>query len=221
MSVVGVGTDLVDLDRFRLAAERTPGILTRYFTEAEQIYADRRQADLARRRAGEALMTAANGKISTYDPWVFCTIARVHSSEGDLTSALAAVDATVVALRNNWIGEIHRVLRPGGRIVISSLCRDADISRLYVVESTYTVTGGTADNRLRLRSSQIPAFAAALSVRLGVEGVQGVGAEFIPHPYVQAMERDLLRAGEGHDMRATCDHVRGDFGRARERRQRA
>ena len=29
MSIVGVGTDLVDLDRFRLAAERTPGITSR------------------------------------------------------------------------------------------------------------------------------------------------------------------------------------------------
>jgi phosphopantetheine--protein transferase-like protein len=41
--VVGVGTDLVDLDRFRLAAERTPGILQRYFTEGERAYADRRR----------------------------------------------------------------------------------------------------------------------------------------------------------------------------------
>jgi holo-[acyl-carrier protein] synthase len=41
--VVGVGTDLVDLDRFRLAAERTPGILERYFTEAERAYAERRR----------------------------------------------------------------------------------------------------------------------------------------------------------------------------------
>ncbi len=40
--VVGVGTDLVDLDRFRQAAERTPGILTRYFTADEQAYAERR-----------------------------------------------------------------------------------------------------------------------------------------------------------------------------------
>ena len=40
--VVGVGTDLVDLDRFRQAAERTPGILTRYFTEDERSYAERR-----------------------------------------------------------------------------------------------------------------------------------------------------------------------------------
>ncbi len=41
--VVGVGTDLVDLDRFRLAAERTPGILERYFTEGERAYAERRR----------------------------------------------------------------------------------------------------------------------------------------------------------------------------------
>jgi holo-[acyl-carrier protein] synthase len=41
--VVGVGTDLVDLDRFRLAAERTPAILERYFTASERAYAERRR----------------------------------------------------------------------------------------------------------------------------------------------------------------------------------
>jgi molybdopterin-containing oxidoreductase family iron-sulfur binding subunit len=70
-----------------------------------------------------------------------------------------------------------------------------DMSRLYAVESTFSVTGGNADNRLRLRSSEIPSFAAALAVRLGVEGVEGVGAEFIDHPFASAIERDLLRAG--------------------------
>ena len=62
MSVVGVGTDLVDLDRFRLAAERTPGILTRYFTDREQAYAERRRDPIeryaARFAAKEAVMKA-------------------------------------------------------------------------------------------------------------------------------------------------------------------
>lgn len=62
MSIVGVGTDLVDLDRFRQAAERTPGILTRYFTEAERAYAERRRDPTeryaARFAAKEAVMKA-------------------------------------------------------------------------------------------------------------------------------------------------------------------
>ncbi len=60
--VVGVGTDLVDIARFREAAERTPGILTRYFTEDEQAYAQRRNDPIerfaARFAAKEAVMKA-------------------------------------------------------------------------------------------------------------------------------------------------------------------
>mgnify|MGYP003618705659 FL=1 len=60
--VVGVGTDLVDLARFRQAAERTPGILTRYFTADEQAYAERRgdptERYAARFAAKEAVMKA-------------------------------------------------------------------------------------------------------------------------------------------------------------------
>jgi DNA-binding SARP family transcriptional activator/tetratricopeptide (TPR) repeat protein len=74
-----------------------------------ELYADRCQSGVALARAAQALGTAANGKISTYDPWVLCTIARVHAFEGDATRAVAASDAAVVALGNNWIGEIHRV----------------------------------------------------------------------------------------------------------------
>ncbi len=66
------------------------------------------------------------------------------------------------------------------------------MSRLYVVESAYSITGGMADHRLRLRSSQIPAFAAALAARLGL----GSGpTAFADHPYVAAMAADLQQAG--------------------------
>lgn len=38
--MIGIGTDLVELERFRLTLERTPGIRSRTFTDAEQAYAD-------------------------------------------------------------------------------------------------------------------------------------------------------------------------------------
>ena len=69
------------------------------------------------------------------------------------------------------------------------------MSRLYVVESGFSVTGSSADNRLRLRSSEIAEFAAAVAVQLEVPGVQGVGARFIDHPYARQIAIDLRRAG--------------------------
>jgi hydroxyethylthiazole kinase-like uncharacterized protein yjeF len=40
--VVGIGTDLVDLDRFRETLARRPGMIERLFTEGERAYAERR-----------------------------------------------------------------------------------------------------------------------------------------------------------------------------------
>jgi len=37
--MIGIGTDLVDLDRLRRVLDRTPGIVARLFTESEQAYA--------------------------------------------------------------------------------------------------------------------------------------------------------------------------------------
>lgn len=70
---------------------------------------------------------------------------------------------------------------------------DDTMSRLYVVESNHSLTGGMADNRLRLRSSEIPALAAALASRLGVGG--SASGPFANHPFVAAMAADLQAAG--------------------------
>ena len=67
------------------------------------------------------------------------------------------------------------------------------MSRLYVVESAYSITGGMADHRKRLRSSEVPAVAAAVAARLGVPGV--AGGPFANDPFVQAMAADLQAAG--------------------------
>jgi holo-[acyl-carrier protein] synthase len=41
--VIGIGVDLVEVDRFRRSVERTPGIIDRCFTDAEQAYARQRR----------------------------------------------------------------------------------------------------------------------------------------------------------------------------------
>jgi molybdopterin-containing oxidoreductase family iron-sulfur binding subunit len=45
---------------------------------------------------------------------------------------------------------------------------DDAMSRLYAVESTYTLTGAAADHRLRMKSGAVAGFAAALARELGV-----------------------------------------------------
>ena len=60
--MIGIGTDLVELDRFRLALARTPRIVERLFSAAEQAYALRRsdptERFAARFAAKEAVLKA-------------------------------------------------------------------------------------------------------------------------------------------------------------------
>jgi holo-[acyl-carrier protein] synthase len=61
-TVVGIGTDLVECDRFRLALERRPRIAERLFSEEEREYAFRHREPVpplaARFAAKEAVMKA-------------------------------------------------------------------------------------------------------------------------------------------------------------------
>ena len=60
--VVGVGIDLVDVDRFRASLARTPSMRSRMFTEIERAYAERAsdpaERYAARFAAKEAVMKA-------------------------------------------------------------------------------------------------------------------------------------------------------------------
>ena len=60
--VKGIGIDLVEIERFRTALDRTPGIRDRTFTEAERTYADARndptERYAVRWAAKEAVMKA-------------------------------------------------------------------------------------------------------------------------------------------------------------------
>jgi molybdopterin-containing oxidoreductase family iron-sulfur binding subunit len=69
-----------------------------------------------------------------------------------------------------------------------------DMSRLYVAESAYTLTGGAADHRLAVRRSDLPALAAAVARRLGV-AAGGDGSAWDNEPWVEAVAEDLRSAG--------------------------
>jgi holo-[acyl-carrier protein] synthase len=56
--IVGVGIDVVDIDRFEATLERTPALRTRLFTEAER---DRPVASLAARFAAKEALAKALG----------------------------------------------------------------------------------------------------------------------------------------------------------------
>ncbi|MDO8677320.1 MAG: TAT-variant-translocated molybdopterin oxidoreductase [Acidobacteriota bacterium] len=66
-----------------------------------------------------------------------------------------------------------------------------NLNRLYVVESNHTVTGGRADNRLPIKSSQIEAFARAVAAQVGVAGSTGT-APAGTAAFVDAVAKDLV-----------------------------
>jgi holo-[acyl-carrier protein] synthase len=69
--VIGIGTDLVELARFRLAITRTPGILDRLFTDDERAYAELRRDPTerfaARFAAKEAVLKAMGAGLGECD----------------------------------------------------------------------------------------------------------------------------------------------------------
>ena len=69
----------------------------------------------------------------------------------------------------------------------------SSLNRLYVVESTLSVTGGKSDHRVPLKTSQIDAFARALAAKVGVPGVSGT-APAGTEAAVAAMAADLQAA---------------------------
>ena len=70
----------------------------------------------------------------------------------------------------------------------------AQMNRLYVLESTPTLTGAMADHRLPIRCGEIELFARALAAGLGVP-LQGTGSgvsnSHVPDQWLKAVTRDL------------------------------
>jgi molybdopterin-containing oxidoreductase family iron-sulfur binding subunit len=68
------------------------------------------------------------------------------------------------------------------------------MNRLYAVEGVYSLTGATADHRLRLDSRQIAVFLAALAARLAAPGAGATGTNVpgVDPRWIDALAKDLL-----------------------------
>ncbi|MCC6147274.1 MAG: TAT-variant-translocated molybdopterin oxidoreductase [Anaerolineaceae bacterium] len=70
---------------------------------------------------------------------------------------------------------------------------NGSMNRLYVVESSLTLTGSNADHRLAVRSADVETFARALAVRMGIQ--TGAPADKMPGlDWIEPLADDLLSA---------------------------
>ena len=109
MTPVGVGTDLVDVDRFRRVLQRTPSIRDRLFRDDERAYAELRsdpaERYAARFAAKEAVMKALGvglGEVALYDIEVVradggTPSIRLHGAAAEL-AARRGVSSLLVSL---------------------------------------------------------------------------------------------------------------------------
>jgi holo-[acyl-carrier protein] synthase len=109
VELVSLGTDVVDLDRFRLALRRTPGMVERVFTEGERAYALRKNDPTERLAARfavkEATMKALGvglGAFKFHD----VEVTKARSGEPSLKLSGAAVDLAARRGINGWMVSI-------------------------------------------------------------------------------------------------------------------
>lgn len=160
-----------------------------------------------KRLADEFSVKFLNSKWVTYEPVSDENIYDgIRIATGNAYRPLYAYDKAevILSLDSDFVfGESESMTAAmgfaDGRRITSE--RDS-MNRLYVVESVFSLTGSLADHRLRLQSSQIAAFAAALIVELNSQGlaipiVDHLG-EYREHRFdrqwLKTVAADLLRA---------------------------
>ncbi|MGH9341778.1 MAG: TAT-variant-translocated molybdopterin oxidoreductase [Acidobacteriota bacterium] len=103
--------------------------------------------------------------------------------------------STILALDSDFLlTESENIANTRGFAAGRKVDGESDgMSRLYVVESSLSLTGANADHRLRLQSRSIPILLAALAQRLGVnlEGGLAQAAAALPDPELQG-KLDLI-----------------------------
>jgi holo-[acyl-carrier protein] synthase len=121
-AVIGVGIDLVDVDRFRVSLARTPSMRTRMFTEGERAYAeaanDPTERYAARFAAKEAVMKALGVGLGAFG---FHDVEVLRAQEGQPSlrvigaAELLAVERGVVT----WQLSLTHTATSAGAIVVA------------------------------------------------------------------------------------------------------
>jgi NAD(P)H-hydrate epimerase len=105
-AVVGIGTDLVDLDRFRATVERRPGLLDRLFTPGEREYAERRSDPVERYAvrfaAKEAFLKALGVGVGAAD-WHEIEVERDDEGRPSLRITGRAAELSAAAGVGEWL----------------------------------------------------------------------------------------------------------------------
>ncbi|MBW9119495.1 holo-ACP synthase [Microbacterium trichothecenolyticum] len=152
--IVGIGVDIVDIPRFERTIERTPQLLPRLFSEAEQQLKPHSQA--ARYAAKEALIKALGGSDGVH--WTEIEIASEAS--GRPLFSLRGSTADVIAERG--ITALHL-----------SLSHDAGLATAFVILEA--VPEAPTQGILRETEGDVPGLAANPLSR-GSRGAEGAGA---------------------------------------------
>lgn len=120
--MIGIGVDLVEIDRFRVALDRTPGLIERCFTAEEADYALRRRDPserfAVRFAAKEAVMKAMGvglGEVRMRDIEVF----RSDSGAPSVVLHGSAADHAASMGINRWLLTLTHTARTAEAIAVA------------------------------------------------------------------------------------------------------
>lgn len=121
--IVGIGVDVVDIERFAASIERTPRMLERLFTEAERVTPhglDRSVASLAARFAAKEAVAKALGAPTGLE-WHHCEVRQSESGEPTLH-----LTGTVAGASNErGIARWHLSLSHDGPVAVAQVIAES------------------------------------------------------------------------------------------------
>ena len=122
MAIIGIGIDLVDIERFRRSLERTPSMRTRLFTDVELSYVSPKTDPVpslaARFAAREAVMKSLGlglGAFGFHEVWV----ERAESGEPSLAVTGRALELAAAAGVSRWHLSLTHSASTAGAYVIA------------------------------------------------------------------------------------------------------